>query len=301
MTDIRRLALDKKATIETRRTALRTLINSRPRDLRKVCESLLRDRAVNGVAVTGLALFDDARIGTKLVQNYNRFQAVDRPTVLSTLVSRPSFAGALLDNIGNKKGQLPSTTISAFHARQIRSLGDDGLNKKLAEVWGEIRDSPADRRALIETYRTKLQPATIGDANLSNGRLLFRKTCSQCHQLYQDGQQIGPNLTGAQRSNLDYLLENILDPSAVVGKDYRMTIVVTEDGRSLNGLVVSKDDKKLVLRTDTELKTIPIDDIDEMKQTSLSPMPDGLLQKLSASDVRDLFAYLMHPVQVELP
>ena len=90
-------------------------------------------------------------------------------------------------------------------------------------------------------------------------------------------------------------------PSAVVGKDYRMTIVVTEDGRSLNGLVVSKDAKKLVLRTDTELKTIPMDDIDEMTQTSLSPMPDGLLQKLSASDVRDLFGYLMHPVQVELP
>ena len=301
MTDIRRLALDKKATTETRRTALRTLIDSRPRDLRKLCESLLRDRAVNVVAVTGLALFDDAKIGTKLVQNYNRFQPVDRPAVLSTLVSRPSFAAALLDKIGNKKGQLPSTTISAFHARQIRGLGDAGLNKKLADVWGDIRDSPSDRRALIETYRTQLQPATIGKANLNNGRVLFRKTCSQCHQLYQDGQQIGPNLTGAQRSNLDYLLENILDPSAVVGKDYRMTIVVTEDGRSLNGLVVSKDDKKLVLRTDTELKTIPMDDIDEMTQTSLSPMPDGLLQKLSASDVRDLFGYLMHPAQVELP
>ena len=301
MADIRRLALDKKATIETRRTALRTLIKSRPRDLRKLCESLLRDRAVNIVAVTGLALFDDAKIGTKLAQNYNRFQPADRPTVLSTLVSRPSFAGALLDKIGSRKGQLPSTIISAFHARQIRSLGDAELNKKLATVWGEIRDSPADRRALIETYRTQLEADTIGKANLNNGRVLFRKTCSQCHQLYQDGQQIGPNLTGAQRSSLDYLLENIIDPSAVVGKDYRMTIVVTEDGRSLNGLVVSKDDKKLVLRTDTELKTIPMDDIDEMKQTSLSPMPDGLLKKLSAAEVRDLIGYLMHPVQVELP
>lgn len=301
MADIRRLALDKNAMIENRRAALKTLIDARPKDLRKVCDSLIGDRAVNGVAVSGLALFDDPAIGTRLARNYRRFHPDDRPAVLATLVSRRSFAGALLDNLGDKKGQLSPAVISASHARQIRSLGAASLDEKLADVWGDIRDSPAERRALIEQYRSQLDASSLAGANLENGRALFRKTCSQCHVLYGDGKKIGPDLTGAQRSSLDYLLENVLDPGAVVGRDYRMTVVQTADGRSLSGLVVSKDNRTLKLQTETELLTLHLLDIDEMKETRLSPMPDGLLKNLAKDDVRDLFAYLMHPTQVALP
>ena len=301
LSDIRKLALNKKAALETRRSAMRTLIAARPTDLRKVLESVLNDRAVNGEAVKGLAAFDDPKLGTRLVRSYRRFHPDDRPTVLATLVSRRSFASALLAQIGDKKGQLAASTLSAFHARQIRSLGDETLNQKLAEVWGELRESAADRRAMIEDYRKRLSGEVLAKADLNNGRALFRKTCSACHRLYEDGKQIGPNLTGSQRANLDYLLENILDPSAVVGKDYRMTVVALEDGRVLNGLQVSRDERRLVLQTPTELKTIPIQEIDDVSQQSLSPMPDGLLKKLSDNEVRDLIGYLMHPSQVALP
>lgn len=110
---------------------------------------------------------------------------------------------------------------------------------------------------------------------------------------------VGPELTGAQRNNLDYLLENILNPSSVVGKEFRMIIVRTTDGRVLNGLVVSRDDQKLILQTATELLTIPSDEVEETKVTGKSAMPDGLLQNLSPEEVRDLIGYLMSPIQVE--
>jgi putative heme-binding domain-containing protein len=140
----------------------------------------------------------------------------------------------------------------------------------------------------------------LAKADLEAGRALFEKTCSQCHSLYGSGAKIGPDLTGSQRSNLDYLLENILDPSAVVGKDYRMTLVQTNDGRTLSGLVVANDGKILVLQTQTTKETIAMSEIDQTKETTLSSMPDGLLNGLSKEQVRDLIGYLMHPNQVAM-
>ncbi|MEO1615713.1 MAG: hypothetical protein AAFV88_07700, partial [Planctomycetota bacterium] len=92
----------------------------------------------------------------------------------------------------------------------------------------------------------------------------------------------------------------ILDPSAVVGKDHRMSVVLMEDGRVFNGLVISKNDRVMEIQTQTRKETLPVDEIEQVKQTTLSPMPDGLLNNLSDDEVRDLIGYLMSPVQVPL-
>ena len=110
---------------------------------------------------------------------------------------------------------------------------------------------------------------------------------------------MGPELTGAQRNNLDYLLENNLNPSSVVGKKFRMITVRTTDGRVVTGLVVRRDDQKPTLQTAIELLTVPSDEVEETKVTGKSAMPDGLLQNLSPEEVRDLIGYLMSPIQVE--
>ena len=301
MQEIRQLALSDSASLSVRKAALRTLIDARPDDLRKVCESLIGSRGINAVAADGLALYDDPAIGELLSRNYRRFHHEDRPSVLEILVSRPSFARALLDQVDHERGQIRAGDISAFHARQIRGLGDEKLSQRLGEVWGVLRDSPADRRERIESLRAELTKTVLADADLSSGRALFKKTCAQCHTLYGDGEKIGPDLTGSQRSNLDYLLENMLDPSAVVGKDYHMSIVLTVDRRVLNGLIVSQDERTLVLQTQTKQESIPQSEIEAIKDTTLSPMPDGLLDSLTPQQTRDLFAYLMHPSQVPLP
>jgi len=299
--EIRRVVLDDKAELQTRQAALRTLIDARPPDLRAFCESLLSVRVLNATAARGLALFDDPRIGARLASEYRRFQPVDRPAVLETLVSRPSFAAAMLDYVGEGRKPIPPSDISAFHARQIRSFEDEALDRKLAEVWGELRESPADRQQAMAAWRDQLLPEATAQADPRHGRALFRKVCAQCHTLFGEGEKIGPDLTGAQRSNLDYLLENILDPSAVVAKDFRMTVVRMTDGRVLNGLVVSQDDQTLTIQTPTDKLTLNLADIEEMKLTPLSPMPDGLLNNLPPEQVRHLFAFLMQPAQVPLP
>jgi putative heme-binding domain-containing protein len=205
----------------------------------------------------------------------------------------------LLEQIG--QGRIPRSDLSPLVARQIRSFQDETLTALLRQVWGELRDSPAEKQALIAQWRARLTPGVLATADLARGRAVFQTTCANCHRLFGSGGTIGPDLTGSQRQQLEYLLENILDPSAVVNKDYRMSVLRLTDGRVLSGLVLREDEERVVLQTPTEQFTLLRSEIEEQKLTELSPMPDGLLQTLSPEQVRDLVAYLMAPGQVELP
>lgn len=130
---------------------------------------------------------------------------------------------------------------------------------------------------------------------------MFQTNCASCHRLYGAGGEIGPDLTGSGRQNLDYLVSNIVDPSAVVSREFRMTILRHTDGRVLSGLLVSQDDERVVLQTVKEKLTVAKDEVAEQTLSTLSAMPDGLLQPLKEEQIRDLIAYLMSPGQVELP
>ena len=297
--EVKRIALDKTAPIPARQAALTTLIESRPDDLRKICEQLVGERIINVTAARGLAIYDDPKIGEQLVKAYRGFRAPERPQVLSILVSRGAFARPLLEAVAN--GKIPREDLTAFHVRQIHSLGDAELVRRTTEVWGQLRDSSEEKRKLMAGLKEELTDEAMAKGDLSQGRLLFEKTCMKCHKLYGQGQTVGPDLTGSNRANIDYLLENVIDPSAVVNKDYRMTILVLADGRVLNGLVTQQTEKTVTLQGLTEKTTIDRADIEESKLTELSPMPEGLLQTLTPVQIRDLVAYLRHHSQVKLP
>lgn len=219
-----------------------------------------------------------------------RFHASERAQLLTTLVSRPTFARPLLAAIG--AGKIPRTDLSAFHARQIRGFNDAALNEQL---------TAADKRQLMAKLQPQLTPELLAKADKSSGRALFATICGACHRLYGEGGEVGPDLTGTGRANLDYLLENLADPNAQVSADFRVTVLTLQDGRVLNGFVIAKTARTLTLRTMTEQLTIERAEITASQELPQSLMPEGLLQALSETQVRDLIAYLMHPSQVPLP
>ena len=295
---IRNTVLDDEADLAVRTAALETIIDAKPDDLRELCEQLLDVRVLNTTAVRGLALFDDKEIGKALAARYRRFYPNERGSVIETLVSRADWVDALLDEI--EKGKIPKTDLTPFHARQIRSFENEPLSERLSQVWGDYRDSSADKREQIESWKQTLTPAKLAEANLSNGRALYRGVCSACHVLYGEGGAIGPDLTGSGRTNLDYLLENIVDPSAVVGADHRMSFFQLKDGRTVTGVVSEENDRTVTLKLLAGSETIQKEQIEKREVSSMSMMPEGLLQAFDEEQVRDLIGYLMHPVQVPL-
>ncbi len=299
--EIRKLAFDDAADIAQRRAALQTLIESRPADLRAVCEQLMGVRDLAGVAARGLTLFDDPKVGDFIAKRYRSLYPQLKPDVLASLVSRPSFANALLAHVGDGANQIPRADISAFHARQIRSFNDSKLNAKLASVWGEVHDSPVDKQQLVAKWKARLTPAVLAKADRSQGRVVFNTVCGVCHKLYGEGGSIGPDLTGAGRDNIDYLLENMADPSAIVAADFRMSVVNLKDGRTLNGIIGGRTDRTLTIQTMTEKLSLERGDVQSVHDSQLSLMPEGLLDAMNETQVRDLIAYLMSRAQVALP
>jgi hypothetical protein len=299
MEAVRRIAVDASAAPEARRRAIRTLVSTAPEDGAKLLQRLLADRAVAAEALAGLARYDHPDTPTLALANARIYSPDDRAALVDLLASRPAYAARLLDAV--ESGAVRPDEISAFHARQIADFGAEPLTARLARLWGQVRVSDADKRRLIDRWRRELTPEAVAAADTARGRVLFARDCAACHVLFGAGRRLGPDLTGSNRRNLDYLLENIVDPGASVGADFRAVTFALADGRVVTGVVSAADARTVTVQTAQAAIVLDRRDIEHETVQTQSLMPDGLLTKLSADDVRDLVGYLMSPEQVPLP
>jgi putative heme-binding domain-containing protein len=175
----------------------------------------------------------------------------------------------------------------------MQSFGDEPLNQSIARLWPELKNLSTEKSRRIVEFREQLTPEALIAADLANGKALFARACANCHVLFGQGGKVGPDLTGGQRNNLQYLLENIVDPSATVTENYRMSIVHVADGRVLNGILAEKNEKTVTVVTPTDRIVLPHDQIEEVHPANLSIMPEGQLDVLNREQVRDLIGYLM--------
>ena len=133
----------------------------------------------------------------------------------------------------------------------------------------------------------------LGGGDVGAGKKVFARVCGQCHKMYGKGGVIGPDLTGSGRHDLEYILQNVVDPSAVVAKNYRSSSIETEDGLVLTGIVVRRLDDAIQLQTADKIETIKKVDIADETPSTKSIMPDGLFDQLDEEQLRDLVAFLM--------
>lgn len=298
MDDLKKLAANGAEAPTARRDALGVLIRSGEKDLATLLHKLVTDRATAVVAAQGLAAVGDDRTPSVLLENFWKAPADARPAIVSALTVRETWALALLDQVA--KQEVPLEMVSAADARQMASLGSERVSARLNEVWGTVRNTPEAVQADIARLRNELTPEVLAKANLQNGRGLFNKVCANCHKLYGQGAAIAPDITGSNRASLDYLLLNILDPSATVPEAYRSSILVLKDGRVLTGVVTGRTANRITLQTATEKLTLDAADVEESRVTAESLMPNGLLDRLSPEEVRDLVGYLSTKAQVPL-
>ena len=294
--DLRRIVADPAADGAARRNALTALVEARVPNLGPLLRSVISDGALRPTALLGLLQTDDPEGAARVVSNYPWLGLEDRPAILAAMVTRPAGARSLLDAMA--AGSVPRSDLTAFHARQIAALADAGLTRQLTQVWGVVRAGEGDHRSTITRFRTQMTPGEIARANLQSGRQTFQQLCTPCHRLHGAGGEIGPDLTGSGRSNLDYLLENIIDPGAIVPAGYRLTTVTMTDGRTLAGLMRDENDRTFTLQAPGQTQVIDRREVKQVETSNQSMMPEGLLEGLSMETARNLLAYLMHPGEV---
>jgi putative heme-binding domain-containing protein len=293
------VARDRSREAHVRRAAFESLLTLAPPALLQISTGLLGDRAIDDLAVRGLAQSSGAAAAPPLLSGFSRLSPAAQAAAVDALASRESSSAALLDAIAAQR--IPRRAVSAFHARQILAFGNPGLSRRLADTWGRLRESPDDRRRAADDLMAALTQERLAGARLPRGRQLFQSLCASCHRLYGEGASVGPDLTGSGRSRLDYLVPNLIDPAAEVAADFRLRIIRKKDGSLLSGIVASRNEQAITLRQLTgETVVVPADvAAEDVSDDSL--MPAGLLDALSPDEVRDLIGYLMHPEQVPLP
>ncbi len=296
---LRRTIMDTAAGLADSQKALDALVRQKDAELAPLLEELIGEPAMRGHALRGLAAYGDGEAPEIILRHYDTFDPAERADAVLTLASRPNFALALLNAVAEER--VPRADLSAFTVRQLAGMKDDVVKARLAEVWGEVRATSQDKQALIGKFKPLLAAEKLTAADRSRGRLLFTRHCAACHKLFGEGQTVGPELTGSQRANVDYLLENLVDPNALVGRDYQMTIIQTTDGRVINGIILREDDDVIAVQTQNERVLVPANEIEARERSKVSLMPEGLLDKLSETELRELIAYVAGSEQVPLP
>jgi putative heme-binding domain-containing protein len=296
---LRKVLVDGKAKLPERRKALAALVAARDVKLPEVLRGLLREKALRREALRGLGAFEDAKTSAAILKIYAKLDTAGKRDALTTLASRVSFAKALMAAVA--RGVVKANELPADIVRQLRAHGVKDINATLDKVWGVSRSTPAAKLAKIAKYKKLLEAKVNRPVDLPRGRALFQRTCGQCHKLYGEGGEIGPDITGSNRNNLDYLLTNMLDPNAEIPNDYRTTILHTKDNRVLVGVIRRSEGQSVTIATPAEVVTVAKRDVAAIDPQDFSMMPEGLVLALKVDELRDLVAYLRGSRQVALP
>ncbi len=274
------------APVEERRKALQTLTLQRRPQLLPALPSLLDEPPLRLEAIRSVAAFDDEALGKLVIARYPTFDQAEQAEAVQTLASRARYGRLLTDALASKI--VPTRDVPPHVARQLRRI----VGARFADIWGPVDQNPAEEKAYAR-YRGLLNDTAMKGANAQNGLAVFQRTCGPCHKMYGDGGTIGPDLTGSNRANLEYLLFNVLNPNGDVPDAYRMVVVTTRDGRTFAGNVITETERQITMRVvGRDNAVISKPDIQSREATAVSMMPTGLLDSLTDREALDLVAFL---------
>jgi putative membrane-bound dehydrogenase-like protein len=240
-------------------------------------------------ALDALAAFDSPTNRGRLLELYPTASSAIQHRIRDVLFSRPDAAIAFLK--AKDSGKLKVDEVPLEQLRRLSLHHNDQIDALVRKHWGNIGPgSPEEKLAAMRRFNNDIRAAA---GNPTAGKILFDKHCGTCHQLYGSGNKIGPDLTTANRGDTAALLGNIVDPSAVIRREYMNYIVTTTSGRVLTGVMAEQDGASItILDANNQRTRIPRGDVDELKEAEVSLMPEQLLDKLTPQERRDLFAYL---------
>ncbi len=278
---------------EERLAALDALAATRGSRLLALAPDLLVEPNASSTFVsrvlTSLGRYDAPSVADIVLKSYPRLAANVQPRAIELLTQRPSWSKRLIESIG--KESLPTSVLSANQVARLQASRDAELVELVRTRWGTVRTERNPQRTQVIGDIRELLTSTIGDP--LRGQLVFNKVCGQCHKIYGQGQEVGPDITRNGRASFDQLLSNVFDPSLVIGAAYQARTVITTEGRVLTGLVAEDNEQRLVLKIQGgKQEVVPRDKVDEVVVSKLSLMPEDLEKQLKPQELVDLFQFL---------
>jgi putative membrane-bound dehydrogenase-like protein len=239
--------------------------------------------------VNALQRFASPDIARELLDLYSGFSPKLRDTAQAALASRPDWSRRLLAAVD--EGQLKKEQISIANLLAITAFKDAASDALIKKHWGRLNKTSEEKEAQIAKVK-KLLASGKGDEKA--GGEIFKLACAVCHTLNKEGGKIGPDLTGYERDNLDFILPAIVDPSLAIREEYTAFNLTTHDDQAVTGLITEINAQSVVVLDLAGNKTtFGRTQVKEMKASHTSLMPEGLLDTMTEQQVRDLFAYFM--------
>jgi putative heme-binding domain-containing protein len=227
------------------------------------------------------------------MQRFAKLNDADRSAALNTLTSRVELALPLLAAV--KSGEFDKKNLSALQIRQMRNLNHAELNGRLDETWGKVNESSAATKATIAKLKKAYESAPLWAFNAKAGEETFKQVCAVCHAMGSirlPSSGLGPDLAGSWRNGLDYFLENIVDPNAVVGENFQLQVLNKRDGSVVAGVVEQETDTAVTVRTVTDSVVVSKADLKDRQKLPSSLMPPGLLEALPERKTLELLKFL---------
>jgi putative heme-binding domain-containing protein len=290
-TQVRATLLARDESDDARLQALEALVAFRDRALLEHLPNVLSTSSTGfGTRVlAALGRVEDHRLADVLLAQYPRLSPELQPLAIDLVMQREPWARKLLNAVLADK--LPKSILNANHLRKILDSNDREALWAVEKAFGRVREERNPERERVVAEMTEYFRENIGDP--AAGQQVFKSFCAQCHTIHGEGHKLGPDITANGRASFEQLVSNVFDPSLVIGPAYQVVTVVTEDGRNLTGLIAEDNDQRIVLRLPGDAEEIvPRNNINYLRPSKLSMMPEGIESVLSRRQLADLFAFL---------
>ena len=289
ISEARQLAQKPDTPLKQRIEAIQVLKLGKFTDLQELFVELLQQtqpREVQSAALDALSEFDNPEIASIIVDAWGGFSPFLRRRATEALLYRPSWTVTFLTAFEEDK--LPRGDFERGRLPQLRTHADPQVRAKGALL--EKKFQIGSRNDVLKAY----QGALTLKGDVTRGRNAFRRTCVVCHRLEGVGYEIGPSLATIKTRGADAILLNLLDPNREVNPQFVNYLVTTKAGKTFTGLIAGETATSVTLkRAENQTDTILRLDIDEMRSSGVSLMPEGLEKDLDKQGVADLIAYLL--------
>lgn len=288
---MRETLADNTQPIARRRAAFDLLKRVGDVEATPVFVRLLEVPGFTSAVIPLLSRSSDPATATSLMKRFSELTDSDRSAALAVLTSRAELAFPLLKAV--KGSTFERKALNALQIRQMRSLNNAEINTLLDQTWGKVNESSEAAKATIARIKKAYESAPLWAFNAKGGEETFKQVCAVCHAMGGVGGKLGPDLAGSWRNGLDYFLENIVDPNAVVGDSFQLHLLTKKDGSLVSGIIEQESATAVTMRTVTETVIVSKADLKERQKLPASLMPPGILEALPERKTLELLKYLL--------